>query len=135
MIDTIIEIVLLLYAVALLLLVPTREVTQPPGRLQTAWEVLFPGTSPAWHVFGGLALIAWSYFVLQDLLILRLGSPYIIAMIATPNLSKGYGIPAPDQWHDVLRLINPSWVWVYLAPAGLFGVNLFLVLRARRQAG
>ena len=133
MIPTIIAVALVLYTVAILFVFPMREVTQPPARLQILWEVLLPGTSPAWHYFGGLALVAWTYFVLQDVFIVRYGSPYFIMLIATPSLSSAYGISTADQLHEVYRLVNPSGTWVYLAPAVLFAVNLFLVLRARRR--
>lgn len=128
-------IVLMISAIAILFLVPSREVTVPPGKLQTLWEVLLPGTSPTWNVFGGLALVAWCYFVIQDLLILRVGTPYIILAVAFPNLHSPYGVPTPSDNRELLRLLlRPSWIWVYLAPAVLFVVNLFLVLRARRRA-
>jgi hypothetical protein len=130
----ILQIAIMVYAIALLLLFPYRDVTQPPGRLQVLWEVLFPGCSSAWHFFGGIILIAWSYLVLQLFLTLQVGSPYFLAIISIPNLSSAYGIAATDQWPASLRMINPSWGWIYLAPTVLFAVNLFVVLRARRRA-
>ncbi|MGA3323667.1 MAG: hypothetical protein ABSF45_04290 [Terriglobia bacterium] len=134
-IPAMIEVVLLLYGVAVLFLFPTREVTQPPGRLQRVWEVLLPGTAPAWNMLGGLALIAWCYLLLQDFLILRIGTPYFITAIAMPNFQRAYGVPGPGNDQDLFKLfLRPSWVWVYLAPAVLFAVNLFLVLRGRRRA-
>lgn len=134
MAPSIIEVVFLLYAVAVLLIFPTREVTQPPGRLQTVWEVLLPGTAPAWNVLGGMALVAWCYLIIQDLLILRMGTPYILAGAGFPGL-RAYWVPTPGDQQELFRLfLRPSWVWVYLAPAVLFAVNLFLVLRARRRA-
>ncbi|HEV2351606.1 MAG TPA: hypothetical protein VG028_17380 [Terriglobia bacterium] len=133
MIPTIIAVILLLYAVGLLFLLPMRDVSQPPGRRQPAWEVLFPGTSPAWHVFGGLVLIAWTYFVLQILLIFFIGTCYLLTGDATPS-TLAYGVPGTNTALDLFRLINPSWVWVYLAPAVLFAVNLFVVLRSRGRA-
>jgi hypothetical protein len=57
----------------------------PPGRGQQVWEALFPGTSPAWHVFGGFVLIAWTYLVIQDLLLIFIGTPYLIAGKAIPS--------------------------------------------------
>ena len=134
MLATIIPVALLLYAAAILFFIPTREVTQPPGRFQMAWEMLFPGISPAWRMLGGLVLVAWCYFVLQDLLILKIGSPYVIATVALPNLKSAYGVPVPGGEAFSKALFRPSWVWMYLAPAILFVANLFLVLRARRRA-
>jgi tetratricopeptide (TPR) repeat protein len=126
--------VLIIYCVALIFLIPSREVSVPPERLHTVWEVLLPGTSMAWGVLGGLAMAAFIYFVLQSLLIARSGTSYFISMIAAPNLSSNYGVPIGNSFADIVRLLKPSWVWVYLAPAVLFAVNLFLVLRDRRRA-
>jgi len=131
MIFTVVAVGVLLYALALLFILPTRQVTQPPGKLQIVWEVLLPGTSPSWQVFGGVALVGWCYFLLQDFLLYKIGTPWLFAAIATPNLSKAYGVPGASV-ANALHAINPSWVWVYLAPAVLFAVNLILVLRARR---
>jgi hypothetical protein len=124
------------YALALLFLFPTREVTQPPGKSQKVWEVLLPGTAPVWNMIGGLVLIAWCYFVIQDFLIAQIGSPWIVSAAMMVNLLKAYAVPAPTDGRELLRLLlRPSWVWVDLAPAVLFVVNLFLVLRDRRRAG
>lgn len=118
--------------IAAMFLIPSREVTQPPGRRQIVWEMLFPGTSLAWGYFGGLALTAWCYLVLQDLAVWH-STPYIITSIGTPNLSAAYGVRRGAAMEDAFRLINPSWVWVYLAPAVLFATNLVLVLRSRKS--
>jgi hypothetical protein len=134
MVPTMVLVGLLLFAIALLFIFPIREVTQPPGKLQPIWEVLFPGTSPAWHALGGLVLAAWGYIALQDLLLFAKGTPYLLFSNAFPNLTGAYGIPPADLWRNVFRLVNPSWIWVYLAPAFLFAVNLFLVLRSRGRA-
>lgn len=134
MVFTIIATVVLLYALALLFFLPMREVTQPPGKHHSIWEVLFPGTSPAWHVFGGVVLVAWVYLVIQDLLMIFIGTPYVLAAISMVSAPKGYGVPGPSSSRGLYALINPSWLWVYLAPAVLFAVNLILVLRSRRRA-
>ncbi len=131
MIPILIDTVVLAFAIALLFLLPHQEVTQPPGKLQAIWEVLAPGAAPGWGYLGGLALVAWTYFVLQDLLLFWKGSPFIIAAIAMPNLSGAYGAPMGNQYTDLMQLINPSWIWVYLAPALLFAINLVLVFRGR----
>ncbi len=107
------------------------EVTQPPGKRQVVWEILFPGTSLAWGYFGGLALAACCYLVLQDVAVWH-STPYIITANGTPNLSAAYGVHGGGAMEDAFRLINPSWVWLYLAPAVLFLVNLVMVLRSRR---
>jgi hypothetical protein len=130
-IPLVIAIGIALFAVALLFIFPYREVTQPPGKRHWVWEMVFPGTAPLWHVFGGLVLIAWTYLVIQDLCLIFIGTPYLITGISIPS-TVGYGVPDPAR--GIYSLINPSWVWVYLAPAVLFAVNLVLVLRARRRA-
>ena len=117
----------LVYALALLFVFPSREVTQPPGRLQAVWEALCPGTSPQWSYFGGLVMVAWSYFLVQILLLHWSGTPFILSFIAIPNVHAAYGVPGDSS--DIRRLINPSWAWVYLAPAALLAVNLVVVFR------
>ena len=117
--------------IAAMFLIPSREVTQPPGKRQVVWEILFPGTSLAWGYFGGLALAAWCYLILTDIAVWH-STPYIITAIGTPNLSAAYGVHGGGAMEDAFRLINPSWVWLYLAPAVLFAVNAVLVWRSRR---
>ena|SRR5271157_4367776 len=126
-------VVILAFSIALVLVLPHREVTQPAGKWQFVWELLTPGTSPSWGVLGGFVLVLWMYFVVQDTLtLLGPGTPYIIAWIAMPNLSASYGVHVPGGSSGLLRIINPSWVWLYLAPAVLCLVNLVMVLRSRR---
>jgi tetratricopeptide (TPR) repeat protein len=122
--------VAVLLAIALVLVIPSKEVTQPPGGWHWLWELLFPGTSAEWHLFGGLILVAWSYFLVQILVLLWVGTPYIFTWMMTPSLAKAYLLP--PGFSDPSRLINPSWIWVYVAPAVLFGANLALVRRSRR---
>ena len=121
----------LLFAIALLFVVPSRDVTQPPGKWLIIWEVLFPGTSPAWGPLMGLVVLAWFFLVIQDVFLSWMGTPYIFEFIATPNVQFAYGVPV-DTAEVLFHLINPSWVWLYLAPAVLFAANLVVVLRARR---
>ena len=121
----------LVVALGALFLVPSREVAQAPGRGLWIYELLFPGTSPTWHFLGGLALVLWIYLLLQDLLLARLGSPYILLSIAMPNLERIYGVQADPR--EVLRMFNPSWLWVYLAPGVLFLTNVVRVLRKQRR--
>lgn len=127
--DFLILVGLLAFSIAVAFILPSREVTQPPRKMQVVPEILFPGTSPAWGYLGGLALVGWIYFLLQNLLMFWKGSPYIITLIAMPDLERAYGIPVKGSFEAALRLVNPSWMWVYLAPALLFAVNLLLVFR------
>ncbi len=121
---------LLAYGITLVFRSPSQEVTQPPGKMQEVWELVAPGTSPAWGIIGSFALIAWIYFVVQDALFFWKDTPYIIVAIATPNVNRAYGVPGPDlSFRQLMSLFNPSWVWIYLAPAVLFSMNLALVFR------
>ena len=95
--------------------------------MQAVWEALCPGTSPWWSYFGGLVIVAWSYFLVQVLLLHLSGTPFVLSFIAIPNVHGAYGVPGDPS--DIRRLINPSWLWVYAAPAVLFAVNLVLVFR------
>jgi len=121
----------LAFSVALLFVLPQRDVTQPPGKWQFVWELLSPGTSRGWGVFGGFALVLWMYFLLQGYFLFELGTPYILGAVAIPNVAACYGVPTPAGMSDVFRELNPSWVWLYLAPAVLFLVNALLVFRDR----
>ncbi len=115
-----------------LFFVPYRPATQPPPKISRVFKVLFPGVSPAWGPMGGLALVAWISLALQGLLIYKIGSPYILSSIATPDPSRAFGLPAAD-FSSPFHTFNPGWVWVYLAPAVLFVVNLTLVLASKRS--
>jgi hypothetical protein len=133
MVTILILVVLLAFALAVVFVFPSWDVTQLPGKWHRVWEILLPGTSPAWSYFGGLALVAWCYLFVQDFFLFKMGSPYILTFIATPNVRRSFAVPSTGP-KEVFALLNPSWIWVYLAPAILFVVNLFLVLRARRRA-
>ncbi len=125
----VIGLALLLFAIALLFLLPSREVSLPPERHIWLWESVLPGTSPSWRWAAGFVLACWLFLLIQLLLTLKAGTPHVIMAIAMPNLRYAYGVPAPE---NILQFPNPSWVWIYLAPAVLFISNLALVLRARR---
>ena len=122
-------------ALALIFWIPARDVTQPPDKSQVWWEVLFPGTSPAWGFLGGLVLVAWIYLGLQDALLFWKGTPGVVAAISLPSLVHAYAVPGADNARVLREYINPSWVGVYLAPALVFAVNLVLVLRRRKALG
>ncbi len=129
MVEMIVFITGMAFAVALLFLIPLREVTQPPSRMHVLMEVLFPGTSPAWGYFGGLALVGWTWWILFLILATKTwGNAAVITDIATPNLLGIYGIPPFDPL-ALWVMFRPSWIFVYLMPAVLFAVNLLLVFR------
>lgn len=124
-------VVVLLLAVALFF-IPYRPVTQPPSRIFGALQVLFPGAAPGWSVAGGLVLVAWIFAVLEAYLTHSIGTPYILTSISLANPWRAYGLP-PGDTSAIFRMINPSWMWVYLPPLILFVVNLILVLASKRS--
>lgn len=118
-----------------LFLIPLREATQPPEKTHWVLETLFPGTSPAWGLLGGLALVAWSCWLLHMALYRwTWGNSAIVTDMAIPNLTKAYGVPI-DNPLDLWVLFRPSWILVYVMPAVVFFANLVIVWRARRPAG
>jgi hypothetical protein len=128
---TVVTVVIFAFSIALLLVLPRRDVTQPSGRWQFVWELLAPGTSPRWGILGGFILVLWIYFVIQDFLLFDLGTPSVLGAIAIPNVASAYGVPGQGGLSEVFKIINPSWVWLYLAPAVLFAVNLVVVFREK----
>lgn len=118
---------ILCFSLAILFVVPRRDVTQPAGSKQWIWETLWPGTSPAWGWLAGLALLAWTYFLVQIALLYYYGTPRIISSILNPNIRGTFGVPVAEG----LEFLNPGWAWIYLPPALLFVGNLVLVWRAR----
>lgn len=126
---TVVGVALALSAIALLFLLPSREVSVPPDRHIWLWETVLPGTSPSWRWAAGFVLAGWMFLLIQFLLTLKAGTPHVIMAIAMPNLRYAYGVPALA---NITQFPSPSWVWIYLAPAVLFITNLFFVLRARR---
>jgi tetratricopeptide (TPR) repeat protein len=122
---------LMALALALLFVIPVREVTVAPEPRHWIGEVFFPGLSPRWGYAGGVVLLGWIYLLIQFFLFWRLGTPNILASIAVPNVVRSYGVAGTGS--DFLRLINPSWIWIYAAPVVLFVVNLRMVLSGRRR--
>lgn len=120
---------LMILALALLFLIPRRDVSEPSGPRHWILEVLFPGTAPQWSVLGGLVLLVWCYLLVQGLLTWRIGSPYLMTTIAFPNISRSYLVEPMGV--DFFAMINPGWKMLYLAPAVLFLVNLVMVRRGR----
>jgi len=123
-----------LFAIAILFLIPSREVTQSPGRLHFVWEILFPGTLPAWTYLGGFAFVAWSFFLIRGAVLSSTFNRYLVVAslpgFLVETFLDTYGISADSA--GILHVFQPSWVWLYLAPALLFLVNLVMVLRSRR---
>jgi len=120
----------LVIAIAWLFLVPLQEVTQLPGSNHWIFELLFPGTSPQWGLLRSLALLAWCSLLIQLVLVVQLGTPYILSFINMPNLMRAYGVHFDPMLHQ-LGGLNPNGWEVYGAPAVLFAVNALLVLRNR----
>lgn len=134
MIEMLVYLTGMAFATALLFLIPLREVTQPPARWYWIVEVLFPGTSPSWSIFGGLTLVAWTCWLIYLLGYTKtFGNAAVITDIAIPNLFSAYGIPVVDPL-AIWALFRPNWILVYVVPPVLFVVNLALVWRSRRRA-
>jgi tetratricopeptide (TPR) repeat protein len=121
----------MLFCAAVLLLLPGREVTEPPSRRQYLWEIAFPGSSPAWRWFGAVVLVVWFYLLLQTVLSFLAPNPLSFLQAAMPNLAKAYALPDYAEW-QLQRLLSPGWVWLYLAPALVFAANAAVVLRSRK---
>lgn len=116
-------------AVALLFM-PRKAVTEAPPRGFVIPEVLFPGLTRAWGFLGGWALVAWSFFLLQGFLVVKIGTPYILTAIAQPNVTRIYNLPPGADVSS--NLFNPPWTWTFFAPLALFVINFILVMMARR---
>jgi len=123
----------MLFCAAVLLLLPGREVTEPPSRRQYLWEIAFPGSSPAWRWFGAVVLVVWFYLLLQTVLSFLAPNPLSFLQAAMPNLAKAYALPDYADW-QLQRLLTPGWAWLYLAPALVFAANLVVVLRSRKTS-
>lgn len=131
-------ITVLLFAAAVLLILPRREVSEPPGRRQYVWEIAFPGTAPAWGLASALVLVAWCYLLLQAALaawsyvssVTRFYNPISYIQVVMPNLPLAYALP-DSGYEQVYRLLTPGWAWLYLAPALLFAANAVAVLWSR----
>jgi tetratricopeptide (TPR) repeat protein len=121
----------MLFCAAVLLLLPGREVSEPPGRRQYLWEIAFPGSSPAWRWFGAVVLVVWFYLLLQTALSFFVPNPLSFLQAAMPNLAKAYALPDYADW-QLQRLLSPGWAWLYLAPALVFVANAAVVLRSRK---
>jgi len=119
----------MLFCAAVLLLLPGREVTEPPSRRQYLWEIAFPGSSPAWRWFGAVVLVVWFYLLLQTVLSFLAPNPLSFLQAAMPNLAKAYALPDYADW-QLQRLLSPGWVWLYVAPALVFAANLVFVLKS-----
>ncbi|MGH9532691.1 MAG: hypothetical protein ACRD2Q_09890 [Terriglobales bacterium] len=52
-----------------------------------------------------------------------------MTLIALPNLSRAYLVEMTAD--AAMKLVNPGWGLLYLAPAVLLGVNLVVVWRSR----
>lgn len=134
---SIVFLVALALAVAMIFLIPVREVSVPAARGHVVWEALFPGTSPVYAFLGGPVLYLWMAFLVQDLFIFWKGTARILTWIGTPNIATNYALPFLSSTQEMLKIggpINPGWTWVLVAPLVIFAVNLFLVWRSRRAA-
>jgi tetratricopeptide (TPR) repeat protein len=120
----------------LLFIFPDRPVQQAPGIAGKILGLLFPGIAREWSYAGGLVLVVWIFLLTQLIATKWVGSPYILSYIATPNVVRIHGAgTSPEQ---AVSLINPGWVWLYVAPAALALCNLIVsspTIRARVSGG
>jgi hypothetical protein len=115
-----------LVLIVLLFVFPSLPVQHGPGIGGKILGIVFPGTSREWGYAGGLVLAAWIFLMLQLIITKWVGSPYILSYIATPNIVSAYGAgTSPEQ---AISLINPGWIWLYLAPTVLALLNLMVSL-------
>lgn len=121
---------LLFCSLVILFLLPQWDVTQRPGKLQTVWEALLPGTAPGWGFLGGVVLLLWAYIPL----LLLTGNPilnahyfYFDASYMASNLVLSHGVPFPEE-----MFARPSTMWL-VAAAGLFAANLILIWRSHKH--
>ena len=113
-----------LVLIVLLFVFPSLPVQRAPGTGGKSLGIIFPGTSREWGYAGGLVLVAWIFLMLQLILTKWVGSPYILTYIATPNVLRAYGAGTSSE--QAISLINPGWIWLYLAPAVLALFNLMV---------
>jgi tetratricopeptide (TPR) repeat protein len=119
----------LLFALLRLLMARRRcEVTEKPGPRHWIAEIIFPGTSPAWNVFGGLVLTGWLLCGFALALFLLRGTP----LLTTPEQMwyLRWYMRAPEPY---MTLLNPSRWWFVLPAILLFAVNFALVWRTRTK--
>lgn len=117
----------------LLFIFPSLPVQHAPGIGGKILGIVFPGTSREWGYAGGLVLVAWVFLLLQLVMTKWVGSPYILTFIATPNIVRAYGAgTSPEQ---AISLINPGWIWLYLAPGLLVLFNLMVSFPAIQAKG
>lgn len=119
---------LLFCSLVILFLLPQWDVTQRPGRLQTVWEALLPGTSPAWGFLGGITLLLWFYIPFLFLMSNLFEMDTLLPSFFVISLSLSNGIPFLES----SIISRPSFLWIVVA-AGLFAANLILLWRARRR--
>src|SRR5262249_43530347 len=109
------------------LVLPIREVTQPPYRFQRVMDYLLPGTGTEWSVLGGAVL--WSLFFLAvEGLAARTGG--LIFSGGFPNLQRTFGIPANAP---SMQSLQPRPLYFLLAIVALYVLNAVWISFSRRR--
>lgn len=121
-------------ALAIVFLVPLRDVTQSPSRRHWIGEVLFPGASAVWSWAGTFVLAAWSYAVIQALLVAKFGTSYILLAMIHPNIARSFGVdPVIHGGTTLFRYFGPDLKWAYGPVIVIFLLNFVLVWRQKRR--
>jgi TPR repeat protein/tetratricopeptide (TPR) repeat protein len=107
--------VFLIFALVALLL-PVRTTSGVTWRGQFIWEILFPGTNPAWGTIGGIALMVWAGYVI---------AAFVLSFGDLSNYDRSFltGMLFP--------VFGPLWARVAVPAALLFLINAAIVLRKR----
>lgn len=126
-----IVITVLFLALASIVFLPARDVTQPPQKYLAVLDLLIPGTAPEWRRLGGLALVGWIALVLR-------GSVFsdrieIIYAYGWPASFRAFGLPYDQAMLD--RISKPDLTFAYAALVLLWAVNAALIWYSRRRAG
>lgn len=127
---TTIAIAALVFALALVFLVPAREVMQAPASSYKIWEILFPGASPRWGELGALVFLGWAYLFFLGIFA-AVGAQNAGPLFQfVPTLEKSWVLPDYTS-AQLFKLVYGSWTWEYAAAAVLFLTNLAIVLYRR----
>ncbi len=117
----------LLFALAMLLCVRHHQATEPAGPRHWIWELIIPGTAPAWSVAGGVVLVGYATCCLTVLSFITLGAPGLWTVVALYGVLHWYQQPAPVS-------IGPAAIWFIGVAAALLAVNAAIVMTTRHRA-
>lgn len=117
--------VMLIVAFAIVVLVPRRDATVPPGRATRIIELVIPGLAGAWRWAGPVVLLLWCTPLLAAVFQVRLSSPYFSMAISQAGVLRAFGYDS--AYFD----LNPPMALLIGVPIVLWFANAIL-LRSRR---